>query len=177
MCHSFDGFGQQYFIGTSHRDGLMGQLSIDQARPEDANNIFNGSRAYWFVFQTHQREHGERIKSVAQVIQHVIANPIDHAAFQYRVVQPRGANDLFSSPLRLMIAGAATRSRTQKTPQCDFLHPRASRRVHDTTCSFDMDLLISLLPNLTIDSGAMRDRIASAKGFDQLRLVLKTYHG
>src|SRR6478736_1570655 len=101
------------------------------------------------------------------MVQHVVAFPIDHTAFEYCVVESRTAHDLFGGPFRFMVTRAAARSRAQETDQCDLADAGFSRRLNHSARAVDVNTLIRLTALFPIDAGAMRDPVATGKCIGQ----------
>src|SRR5262245_45694997 len=100
---------------------------------------------------------------MAQVIEHVIAETVNHPGLDDCVVESGVAHDLFRFPLRLVIRRTAVCSRTQETNQHDLLNTSGFSRIDNVAGSFDVYALIGLISNLTIDAGTMSDDFTVAE--------------
>ena len=54
------------------------------------------------------------MECVAQVVEHVIAAPVDHARFENRVIESGVAHDLFCFPFRFAVRRAAKSGRARR---------------------------------------------------------------
>src|SRR5262245_16432609 len=110
---------------------------------------------------------------MAQMVQHVIALAVNDAAFQHRVIQARPTHDFFRCPFRFMIRRTALRSGPQKTDQSDLTDASLARSFGDMTGAVHVNTPICLRATLTIDSSAVRNRVAAGKRFCELLHAIK----
>src|ERR1044072_5072649 len=87
---------------TEHGDCLSFQAAVDECRAHDVYEILDSERANAFFFEADETEDGEGVKRVTQVVEHVIATPVDDSGFENRVVESGVAHDLFCLPLLLV---------------------------------------------------------------------------
>src|ERR1041385_1007673 len=96
---------------------------------------------------------------MAQVIEHVIAQTVDHAGFDDRVVESGVAHDLFRFPLRLVIRRTTICSCTQETDQYDLFNTCGFGSFDDVPSAVNVNTLISLAATLTIDARTMSNSL------------------
>src|SRR5438876_2117748 len=99
------------------------------------------------------------------MIEHVVTPAIDHSGLEDRVVHTSLSDKLFGSPLGLMIRRATLGSRTQEAKKEEAPDSGATRPLEHVGRALDVNALIGLSANLTVDAGAVSDCIASCKYF------------
>src|SRR6185436_16264332 len=104
---------------------------------------------------------------MAQMIKHVIAETVDHAGFDDRVVESGVAHDLFRFPLRLVIRRTTICSCPQETNQDDLLNPGGFGSFDNVTSAINMNTLVSLTANLTIDARTVSNRLTVSEQLSQ----------
>ena len=98
---------------------------------------------------------------MCQVIEHVIAWPVDDAGLQDGRVQGRAADDLFRCPFGFVIGRAAVWARPQETDEHNLPRAGLSGGIYHMTGAFDVDSQESLFPGFAVNTGAMGDGSAS----------------
>ncbi len=117
------------------------------------------------------------MKSVAEVVEHVVAPAVDDSGLQDGVGETRPPHDLLGGELRLVVARAAGRPRPEKAEQRDVPNPGATGRLHDVARPLHMHCLIGLAADLAIDPGAVRDRRAAREGACQFADIIQPDRG
>src|SRR5213078_1374242 len=162
--HSSHRLTQIKFLSASDGDRFVRHSPINHGRSQNDNQIFDSQRTNGLLLKAHHDKKWKGIQRMAQVVQHVIATAINHSRPDNSVIKTRSAHYFFGSPLRFMIGRATIGTRAQKTHQHDLLYSGRSRGHNDISCSVNMNSLVSLLADLTIDSGAMCDCVAAGEG-------------
>ena len=101
------------------------------------------------------------------MIEHVIAESINHPCPDYRVIQSRVPHNLFRRKLRFMISRIAVWARAEEAHQHNLPDAGAPRGPDDISCPCDMNSLIRLVTKLAVDSRAMRNRVTPGEGLRQ----------
>src|SRR5215813_365368 len=81
-----DCFAQVDFFRSRDGHRAATKATSDQRSTQHCNQIFNREGANTFFFEADHREKGERVKRVAEVVQHVVAKSMDHAGPEHRVI-------------------------------------------------------------------------------------------
>src|SRR5215510_7613348 len=74
-----------------------------------------------------------------------------------------------------MISRAALRTRAKKADEDDFLYPCLPRGFNDVAGSFDVNSEKSLQVDFAVDTGTMRDSVASCKSACKLFRVIQVH--
>ena len=110
--------------------------------------------------QADQTEDRERVEGVAQVVEHVVAASIDDAGLEDRVGQARGTDEFFGRPLRAVVGRRPVRAGAQEAQHHDPRDARGPYRLDDRGRATDVDRLVRLGAELSIDARAVDDRLA-----------------
>ena len=97
----------------------------------------------------------------AEVIEHVIAAAVDHARLDDRPREARVADELFGGPLGTVVLAGAVRSRPKERHHDDASDAGCLRGLDHRAGALDVDALVRLAADLTIDAGAMDDGFAA----------------
>lgn len=175
--YSADGFGELYFVGAKNCDRFAGEAVLDQRSANNAHNVLYcyGANRSWS--EPDEREDGKRGKRLAEMIEHVIAAPVNNTRFENRVIQTRVPDQLLCRPFRLMVAAAASGSCPKEAHEENLPYPGHLGRFDHVARAFDMNTPVGLHSNLTIDPGAMRNGVAAIKRLAQLSEVVQTNGG
>ena len=111
--------------------------------------------------QPDQPEDRERVEGVAQVIEHVVAAPVDDAGLEDRVGQARATNELLGCPLRAVVGRRPVRAGAQEAQHHDPRDAGRPSRLDDRGRATDVDRLVRLVTELSIDARAVDDRLAT----------------
>src|SRR5690242_17740566 len=103
------------------------------------------------------------MKSMTEVIQHVIALAINHAGFDDRIVQSRTANDFLGRPLGFVVRRITMWPRSEKAKKQNLLDRRFACGVYNILCPLNVNSLICLFADRAINSRTVSNRIASGK--------------
>ena len=86
-----DGVAERHRVGPEDRDRAVRQpLVAERGGLEEPRDVVDGDRADGAVAQAHEPEDRERVEGAAQVVEHVVAAPVDHAGLEDRVGQAGG---------------------------------------------------------------------------------------
>ena len=167
-CHLFDRTAQQHLLWPDNRHRLTGQLMLNQSCFEDVHHVFYGYRLNGLFLEANGGEQRKAMECVAEVIEHVVTLAINHPGFDDRVIQSRISDDFFRRPFGLVVRRTATGPRPQKAKQKHFFHSGGSCGVHHVLCSLDVNTLIRLLTNGTVDTCTMSNRFTPHKCLGKL---------
>jgi hypothetical protein len=137
------------------------------------DHVVDGHGADGLLAESDGGEERQGVKRVAEVIEHVVAEAVDHTGLENGVVEAGGADEFFGDPLGFVIGRAAIGAGTQEAEQEQAGDARAAGGVDDVRGAVDVDGAVGLRADLAIDSGAVSDGVAAGKGLGERRGIGK----
>ena len=155
---------ERHLLRSEDRDRRVGQARIaERRRLEDPCDVVDGDRPDRSIPQADEAEDRERVEGVAQVVEHVVAAPVDDAGLEDRVGQARGTDELLGGPLRAVVGRRAVRAGAQEAQHHDPRNAGRPCRLDDRGRATDVDRLVRLGAELSIDARAVDDRLATTE--------------
>lgn len=158
-----DGFAERHFFWSRDRDCLARQPILSERRCQHPRKILDRQWPHRLFSHANEAKDRERVKGVAEMVEHVIAAAVDHACLKDCVVQSGGADDFFGGPLRFVVGRAAIGTRAEEAEQHDFSDACAARGFHYTARGCNVNALVGLRADLAIDSSTVRHRASGGE--------------
>ena len=162
FCDATDGLAKRQFVWSHGRHRSFGETPVAERRcleqPDDVVYRDGSNRA---VMKPHEPEHRKAVEGAAEVIEHVIAAAVDHARLDDCPREARVADQLFGGPLGTVVLTGAVGSGPEEGHHDDASDAGCLCGVDHGPGAFDVDALVRLAADLTIDAGAMDDGLAA----------------
>lgn len=117
LSHPADNLAERKFFRPGNAEGLVRETGIAKRSDDYRYEIFHGHGTDLPFLHSDKPENGKCVQCVAEVVQHVVAPPVNHTRFENGAVEARTSHDFFGGPFRFVIRGATVWPRPQETQQ------------------------------------------------------------